>query len=247
MRTAATAAAAGVLIRIVLASAACAAGGAGGDAASQADPFEARRARMVEEQIRARGVRDERVLEAMRSVPRHRFVPEEHRDEAYGDFPLPIGFNQTISQPYIVAFMTEALRIGPGARVLEVGTGSGYQAAVLGRIAAEVYTIEIVSPLAARSAALLAELGCANVHVKDGDGYAGWPEHAPFDAVIVTAAPDHVPPPLIDQLAMGGRLVIPVGVIEQELRVLTKQPDGRLREEARMPVRFVPLTRRPGA
>lgn len=202
---------------------------------------------MVEEQIRARGVRDERVLEAMRSVPRHRFVPEEHRDEAYGDFPLPIGFNQTISQPYIVAFMTEALRIGPGARVLEVGTGSGYQAAVLGRIAAQVYTIEIVSPLAARSAALLAELGCANVHVKDGDGYAGWPEHAPFDAVIVTAAPDHVPPPLIDQLAMGGRLVIPVGVIEQELRVLTKQPDGRLREEARMPVRFVPLTRRPGA
>lgn len=247
MRTAATAAAAGVLIRIVLASAACAAGGAGGDAASQADPFEARRARMVEDQIRARGVRDERVLEAMRSVPRHRFVPEEHRDEAYGDFPLPIGFNQTISQPYIVAFMTEALRIGPGARVLEVGTGSGYQAAVLGRIAAQVYTIEIVSPLAARSAALLAELGCANVHVKDGDGYAGWPEHAPFDAVIVTAAPDHVPPPLIDQLAMGGRLVIPVGVIEQELRVLTKQPDGRLREEARMPVRFVPLTRRPGA
>lgn len=227
--------------------AACAATGSRGrDAAPSDDVHAARRARMVEEQIRARGVRDAHVLAAMQAVPRHRFVPDELRDDAYGDFPLPIGFSQTISQPYIVAFMTEALQVGPQAKVLEIGTGSGYQAAVLGEIAAEVYTIEIVSPLAARSAALLEELGYANVHVRDGDGYAGWPEEAPFDAIMVTAAPDHVPQPLVDQLAVGGRMVIPVGVVEQELRVLTKQEDGSLREGERMPVRFVPLTRRPG-
>jgi protein-L-isoaspartate(D-aspartate) O-methyltransferase len=221
-------------------------GGSQGAGEPTEDAFASRRARMVEEQIRARGVRDPRVLEAMAAVPRHRFVPDEYREGAYGDFPLPIGFNQTISQPYIVAFMTEALRVGPGAKVLEIGTGSGYQAAVLGEIAAEVYTIEIVSPLAAQAAALLEELGYTNVHVKDGDGYAGWPEHAPFDGIMVTAAPDHVPQPLVDQLAVGGRLVIPVGVAEQELRVLTKQADGRLHEGERLPVRFVPLTRRPG-
>lgn len=227
--------------------AACAAGWEAGPDAAQTDDVHAeRRARMVETQIRARGVRDPRVLAAMAAVPRHRFVPDDRRDEAYGDFPLPIGFSQTISQPYIVAFMTEALALGPGAKVLEIGTGSGYQAAVLGEIASEVYTIEIVPPLAAQAAALLETLGYANVHVRDGDGYAGWPEHAPFDAVMVTAAPDHVPQPLFDQLAVGGRMVIPVGVVEQELRILTKLPDGQLREGERLPVRFVPLTRRPG-
>jgi protein-L-isoaspartate(D-aspartate) O-methyltransferase len=242
----ATLAAAGIAFGMALLLVACAATGDSSGGTQPDDVFEARRTTMVEQQIRARGVRDLRVLTAMRTVERHRFVPEELHDEAYGDFPLPIGFNQTISQPYIVAFMTEAMRIGPGAKVLEIGTGSGYQAAVLGEIAAEVYTIEIVSPLAARAAALLEELGYTNIHVKDGDGYAGWPEHAPFDAIMVTAAPDHIPQPLVDQLAVGGRMVIPVGVVEQELRVLTKEPDGRLREGERMPVRFVPLTRRPG-
>lgn len=247
MHTAAVAALAGALIGTLCLLAACA---TNGDARGSGEPsnpvFDARRARMVDEQIRARGIHDPRVLAAMRTVPRHRFVPDEHRDAAYGDFPLPIGFEQTISQPYIVAFMTEALRVGPDAKVLEIGTGSAYQAAVLAEVVGQVYTIEIVSPLAARAAALLEELGYANVHVKDGDGYAGWPEHAPFDAIMVTAAPDHVPQPLVDQLAVGGRMVIPVGVFQQELRVLTKQPDGQLREGERMPVRFVPLTRRPG-
>ncbi|MFP5378485.1 MAG: protein-L-isoaspartate(D-aspartate) O-methyltransferase [Vicinamibacteria bacterium] len=205
--------------------------------------MEALAARMVETQIRARGVRDPRVLAAMRKVPRHRFVPESERGAAYGDHPLPIGHGQTISQPYIVAFMTEALGVGPGAKVLEIGTGSGYQAAVLGEIAGEVYTVEIVSPLAAQAAALLADLGYANVPVRDGDGYAGWPEHAPYDAIMVTAAPEEVPAPLVEQLAVGGRLVIPVGTVEQHLLVYTKQADGRLREEDRMPVRFVPFVR----
>jgi protein-L-isoaspartate(D-aspartate) O-methyltransferase len=247
MQATALATAAGALIGTVLLLAACAGSGPSSGEEPQGDAvFLALRARMVEDQIRARGVRDSRVLAAMRKVPRHRFVPDEHQAAAYGDHPLPIGFNQTISQPYIVAFMTEALRVDQDAKVLEIGTGSGYQAAILGEIVAEVYTIEIVSPLAARAAALLEELGYANVHVKDGDGYAGWPERAPFDAIMVTAAPDHVPQPLVDQLAVGGRMVIPVGVVDQELRVLTKQADGQLREEERLPVRFVPLTRRPG-
>ena len=163
------------------------------------------RERMVIETIRARGITDERVLEAMRTVPRHLFVPEEEREYAYGDFPLPIGFGQTISQPYIVALMTELLELKPGDKVLEIGTGSGYQAAVLASIpGVEVYTIEIIPELAQSAKERLERLGY-RVHCKQGDGYYGWPEHAPYDAIIVTAAPDHVPPPLLDQLAEGGR------------------------------------------
>ena len=227
----------------LLAAAACTADGAMTPAGERRQP-EARRQRMVEDQIRARGIRDPRVLAAMAKVPRHRFVPESQVESAYEDTPLPIGEGQTISQPYIVAYMTEALALAPGARVLEIGTGSGYQAAVLAELVAEVYTIEIVPVLAARAARTLRELGYKNVHVRDGDGYLGWPEHAPYDAVIVTAAPDHVPQPLVDQLRAGGRLVIPVGRGTQDLLVLEKR-DKSLHEVARLPVRFVPLTRRP--
>ncbi|MFN2446462.1 MAG: protein-L-isoaspartate(D-aspartate) O-methyltransferase [Vicinamibacterales bacterium] len=205
--------------------------------------LEARRRQMVDSQIRARGVRDPRVLAALEQVPRHRFVPPSELGTAYGDHPLAIGQGQTISQPYIVAYMSEALALDATDRVLEVGTGSGYQAAVLGELVAEVYTVEIVAELAQRAASVLRDLGYSNVHVREGDGYAGWPEHAPFDAVIVTAAPDHIPQPLVDQLAIGGRLVVPVGTNDQYLLVLTRTVDG-LREESRLPVRFVPLTRR---
>lgn len=208
------------------------------------DAFAARRRDMVRTQIRDRGVTDPRVLAAMDRVPRHRFVREGDEAHAYDDTPLAIGSGQTISQPYIVAYMTEALAVTPEARVLEVGTGSGYQAAVLGELAAEVYTVEIVPELAGRAGQVLESLGYTNVHVREGDGYAGWPEEAPFDAVIVTAAPDHIPQPLVDQLRVGGRLVVPVGTVDQYLLVLTRTADG-LREEARLPVRFVPLTRRP--
>ena len=201
------------------------------------------RERMVRDQIEARGVRDARVLEAMRRVPRHLFVPEEVRAAAYEDHPLPIGHDQTISQPFIVAWMTEALQVTPRSRVLEIGTGSGYQAAVLSQIVAEVYTIEIVAPLAESARRTFEALGYTNVHAKQGDGYAGWPEHAPFDAIIVTAAPEQVPQPLIDQLRVGGRLVVPVGGRGvQQMTVITKGPNGVTRDE-RMPVRFVPLVR----
>ena len=178
---------------------------------------------MVRDQIEARGIRDARVLEAMRQVPRHLFVPETLRSQAYEDYPLPIGHDQTISQPYIVAYMSETLAVGPGRRVLEIGTGSGYQAAVLAEMGVEVYTVEIVEPLARTAARTLASLGYSTVHTRVGDGYGGWPEHAPFDAVIVTAAPDHVPKPLIEQLAVGGRLVIPVGgLVVQQMTVITQ-------------------------
>jgi protein-L-isoaspartate(D-aspartate) O-methyltransferase len=199
---------------------------------------------MVDRQIEARGIRDPRVLEAMRRVPRERFVPLLHRGSAYADHPLSIGYEQTISQPYIVAWMTEALRVGPASRVLEIGTGSGYQAAVLAEIVREVYTIEIVEPLAASARETLASLGYRNVHVRHGDGYQGWPEQAPFDGIIVTAAPDHVPQPLVDQLGVGGRLVIPVGGQRemQFMTVITKTTTGVTREET-IPVRFVPLVR----
>lgn len=214
---------------------------AGATQAGKADPTAAARERMVREQIEARGVTDARVLAAMRAVPRHELVPEELRGSAYEDRPLPIGYGQTISQPYVVAFMTQALELEPGDRVLEVGTGSGYQAAVLGELAKEVYTIEIVEPLAERAAADLARLGYKNVHVRAGDGYRGWPEHAPFDAIVVTAAPERVPQPLIDQLAVGGRLVLPVGRFIQELVRITREETG-LREERLLDVRFVPMT-----
>lgn len=206
------------------------------------DPDAARRAKMVDTQIAARGVRDPRVLAAMRKVPRHLFVDPPARGEAYEDHPVPIGNNQTISQPYIVALMTEMLELPPRARVLEIGTGSGYQSAVLGEIAAEVYSIEILPDLARAASEKLEELGYANVQVRAGDGYRGWPEHAPFDGIIVTAAPERIPEPLVDQLAVGGRMVIPVGGFFQELKVFTKEKDGRLTEKDMIPVRFVPMT-----
>jgi protein-L-isoaspartate(D-aspartate) O-methyltransferase len=178
----------------------------------------------------------------MRKVPRHLFVPPDRQRLAYADHPLPIGNDQTISQPYIVAYMTQALEVQPSHKVLEIGTGSGYQAAVLGELAAQVYTIEIVAELAERSKRTLASAGYANVHVRHGDGYAGWPEQAPFDAIMVTAAPDHVPQPLIDQLAPGGRMIIPVGDYFQELRLIQRTEKGVV-ERSSLPVRFVPLTR----
>jgi protein-L-isoaspartate(D-aspartate) O-methyltransferase len=201
-----------------------------------------RRARMVETQIVARGVRDPRVLAAMRKVPRHLFVDPAQRAQAYEDHPLPIPGNQTISQPYIVALMTELLELQPGERVLEIGTGSGYQSAVLGELAKEVYSIEIVPELARSAASRLRELHYQNVTVREGDGYRGWPEHAPFDAIIVTAAPERIPQPLIEQLAPGGVMVIPVGGFFQELKVFRKSADGRVTEKDILPVRFVPMT-----
>jgi protein-L-isoaspartate(D-aspartate) O-methyltransferase len=206
-----------------------------------ADPYEPGRQRMVTTQIEARGIKDERVLEAVRQVPRHLFVPEELRRHAYADRPLPIGHHQTISQPYIVALMTELVRPRPGKKILEIGTGSGYQAAVLAECAAEVYTIEIVPELGRQAQDLLAELGYDNVHARIGDGFDGWPDEAPFDAMIVTAAPSQVPQPLLDQLAVGGRLVIPVGEGFQNLIVVTRTTSGFERSTI-TPVRFVPMT-----
>jgi protein-L-isoaspartate(D-aspartate) O-methyltransferase len=200
---------------------------------------------MVERQLRGRGISDPQVLRAMGSVPREKFVPKELRNNAYDDRPLPIGYGQTISQPFIVAFMTEQLQPKKSQRVLEIGTGSGYQAAVLSDLVAEVYTIEIVRPLAQRAEAVLRELGYKNVQVKAGDGYKGWPEHAPFDAIIVTAAPDHVPPPLVEQLKEGGRMIIPVGKSGSQKLYLLEKQNGQIQQTAVIPVRFVPLTREP--
>lgn len=199
---------------------------------------------MVATQIAARGVTDPLVLAAMRTVPRHRFVPERLRAEAYTDQPLPIGSDQTISQPYVVASMTEEARIGPESKVLEIGTGSGYQAAVLAAICDHVFTIEIKAPLAKRARANLDAVGFGEVIAKHADGYDGWPEHAPFDAIVVTAAAPHVPPPLVKQLAPGGRMVIPVGppMAVQDLMLVTKDAQGRVRTRSLYPVRFVPLT-----
>ena len=210
------------------------------------DEFSKERREMVEQQIRARGIRDDKVLKAMRKVPRHLFVPEPQRKYAYADTPLPIGLDQTISQPFIVAHMTEAAEISKNDRVLEIGTGSGYQAAVLGEIAREVYTIEIVPELAERSGRLLKELGYKNVIAKEGNGYLGWPDKAPFDAIIVTAAPDEVPKALVEQLAVGGKMVIPVGTTYQEMMLITKTKEG-VTERRTIPVRFVPMTGKPGS
>ena len=218
----------------------CNAGGAGGAPSREVDWAE-RRAEMVRSQVEARGVKDEAVLEAMESVPRHRFVPEELSSQAYRDTPLPIGEGQTISQPYIVALMTELLEVGPGSKVLEIGTGSGYQAAVLAAMGVEVFTIEIREGLCQRAAELLADLGYDHAHVRCGDGYGGWPEEAPFDGVIVTAAPERIPEPLFDQLEVGGRMVIPVGPFYQDLKVITRTEEGR-QERSVIPVRFVPMT-----
>ena len=204
--------------------------------------FPAQRERMVEEQIVMRGVVEESVLAAMRKVPREEFVPEELRAASYDDRPLPIGYEQTISQPFIVAFMTQQLRPQSGDRVLEIGTGSGYQAAILAELVAEVYSVEIIEPLAKTAETTLQRLGYKNVHVKAGDGYKGWPEHAPFDCVIVTCAPDHVPKPLVEQLKEGGRMIIPVGSLGEQDLYLVEKENGELRQRAVSPVRFVPMT-----
>ena len=203
--------------------------------------WQSERARMIDEQLKARDIRDERVLSAMATVPRHLFIPESARGGAYGDFPVPIGHGQTISQPYIVAFMTQALDVDPTHRVLEIGTGSGYQAAVLSMLAKEVFTIEIIGPLAERARTTLMDLGYRNVEVRTGNGYQGWPEHAPYDRIIVTAAPDDVPPALVQQLKIGGLMAIPVGVVDQELRILRRVPTG-METITTLPVRFVPMT-----
>lgn len=195
---------------------------------------------MIENQIRARGIKDEVVLNTIRKVDRQKFVPEEIRHHAYSDRPLPIGEGQTISQPYIVALMTELLELKKGNRVLEVGTGSGYQAAILAELADHVYTIETIGSLALSAERLLRELGYRNINVKIGDGYIGWEEFAPFDAIIVTAAPSHVPQPLLDQLKEGGRLVIPVGDYYQELKKITKVK-GKIKSQNVIPVVFVPM------
>ena len=207
--------------------------------------YDAQRAAMVQEQLRPRDIKSPRVLEALGRVARHLFVPEDQRSSAYADHPLPIGYDQTISQPYIVAFMTQALDVRSTDKILEIGTGSGYQAAILGELAGQVYTIEIVTPLAERSRALLASLGYRNVHVRAGNGYLGWPEQAPFDRIMVTAAPDEVPPALIAQLKVGGIMAIPVaGGVFQELRILRKTAKG-METITTLPVRFVPMTGKP--
>lgn len=203
--------------------------------------YEKMRLSMVEDQIERRGVKDDRVLHAMREVPRHEFVPNHLKKYAYADEPLPIGEDQTISQPYIVAYMTEYLCLGEEDIVLEIGTGSGYQAAVLAEIADTVYTIEIVDVLAKRAEKTLKRLGYENVLVKRGDGYAGWPEHAPYDAIIITAAPTKIPQPLLNQLKIGGFMILPLGDYSQELVLIEKNIKG-FEQKTLLPVRFVPMT-----
>ncbi len=231
------------LVGLAGAGAACAIGG--GDGREEPPPADDRervaRLEMVESQIAARGVRDPAVLAALRAVPRHRFVPADEIEIAYYDGPLPIGHEQTISQPYIVALMTELIRPQRTMKVLEVGTGSGYQAAVLAECVGEVYSIEIVEPLGRRAEKLLADLGYRNIRVRIGDGYDGWPEAAPFDAIMLTAAPERIPQPLLDQLKPGGRLVLPLGAGVQDLVVVTKTDRGIVRETVTA-VRFVPMT-----
>jgi len=201
---------------------------------------------MVAGQIAARGVKDPRVLDAMRAVPRHEFVPATVREDAYADSPLPIGHGQTISQPYIVALMTELARPSPADRVLEVGTGSGYQAAVLSRLVARVFSVELVDPLALSAASTLRRLGYGNVTVRSGDGYLGWPDEAPFDIIIVTAAPEEVPAALVAQLKPGGRLIVPVGRVYdvQDLQLIEKDATGRVSTRSVIPVRFVPMVKK---
>ena len=211
-------------------------------AVASAFDYAAQRAAMVATQLKARDIDDPRVLAAMAKVPRHAFVPPLLRRRAYEDNPLPIEHRQTISQPYIVALMTQAAQVTRDARVLDVGTGSGYQAAVLAELAEHVHSIEILCPLAESAKARLAQLNYTNVTVACGDGYAGWKAHAPFDVIIVAAAPQRVPPPLIHQLAVGGRLVMPVGDRSQHLLLLVKQPDGTVRQRKLLDVRFVPMT-----
>ena len=235
---------AGCAVETAPAAAAAPAGVRAEQKSAKVDAYAEERRRMVERQVQARGIQDRSELGAMRRVPRHRFVPAEFARRAYEDTPLPIGHGQTISQPYIVAYMTEAARVTKKDKVLEIGTGSGYQAAILGELAREVYSIEIIPPLAERARRTLQEMGYRNVHVKAGNGYLGWPEHAPFDAIVVTAAPDEVPPALVEQLAVGGTMVVPVGAGDQDMMILTKTKKGVLQKKT-IPVRFVPMTRKP--
>jgi len=207
---------------------------------SAQDLYAILRENMVRDQIEIRGVRDQNVLKAMRTVERHRFVPPEVAQVAYEDRPVSIGRDQTISQPYIVAYMTEALELKPGDKVLEIGTGSGYQAAVLAEIAGEVYTIEIIEELASTARARLSEMGYDNIVVKQGDGYYGWPEKAPFDAIIITAAPPRIPAELLNQLKIGGKMIVPVGTIHQEL-LLVERTESGIKKRSLLPVRFVPM------
>ncbi len=203
--------------------------------------YQKMRNNMVEVQVASRGIKSNAVLNALRSVPRHEFVPDQLIKYAYADEPLPIGEDQTISQPYIVAYMTEKLELDSDDKVLEIGTGSGYQAAVLSELVDSVFTIEIVDLLAKRAEKKLEELGYTNIYVKSGDGYKGWPEHAPFDAIIITAAPTIIPEPLVEQLRVGGRLILPLGDYSQDLFLITKNQDG-ITEQRLLPVRFVPMT-----
>ncbi len=205
--------------------------------------FEKQRRNLID-QLRSQGISSSTVLDAMLKVPRHKFVPSSQRHMAYQNRPLPIGHDQTISQPFIVGYMTEAASIAPGEKVLEIGTGSGYQAAVLAELAKEVYTIEIIPELAEGARSVLRELGYKNVEVKTGNGYEGWPEHAPFDAIVVTAAPDEVPQALVNQLALRGKMVIPVGTTFQEMVIITRDESGVV-ERRTIPVRFVPMTGKP--
>ncbi|MBU1077646.1 MAG: protein-L-isoaspartate(D-aspartate) O-methyltransferase [Spirochaetes bacterium] len=208
---------------------------------SQEQKLKTERMKMVEDQIKKRGIKDKRVLNALKKVKRHLFIPHSLWDEAYGDYPLPIGEGQTISQPYVVALMTELLKLKEKEKVLEIGTGSGYQAAILAELCKEVYSVEIIESLAQKSKEKLAELGYKNIFVFQGDGYLGLKKYAPFDGIIVTCAPPYVPEPLKEQLKEGGRMVIPVGDYFQELKVLTKRK-GKINETSVIPVRFVPMT-----
>ncbi|MDG5800071.1 protein-L-isoaspartate(D-aspartate) O-methyltransferase [Marinilabiliaceae bacterium ANBcel2] len=209
---------------------------------STAQEYEEVRKQMVEQQIESRGIESQKVLNAMKAVPRHKFVPFDMERFAYLDRPLPIGFDQTISQPYIVAFMSEQINPKPGMKVLEIGTGSGYQAAILAEIGCEVYTIELIPELAQSAEKVIKELNYDNVKVMAGNGYLGWPEHSPFDAIVVTAAPEEIPPKLVEQLAEGGIMIVPVGPVNslQYLKLLEKK-DGKIKTDKLMPVRFVPM------
>jgi protein-L-isoaspartate(D-aspartate) O-methyltransferase len=233
---------ASAVLALVLSLAAC--GRPANRVESHPGDWDAARQRMVDTQLRGRDISDARVLAAMRKVPRHLFVPESLRAAAYDDSPVPIGLDQTISQPYIVAFMTQALDVEPGHRVLEIGTGSGYQAAVLAELTDQVYSIEVLAPLAERARATLADLGYRRVQLRVGNGYFGWPEHAPFDRIIVTAAPPEVPAALVEQLKVGGLMAIPVGTSYQELRILRRTRRG-IETLQTLPVRFVPMVDRP--
>lgn len=204
-------------------------------------PYYAERKQMVEDQMIRRGIHEKDIINALLKVKRHLFVPEEYRSRAYGDHPLPIGEGQTISQPYIVAFMTQVLNLKRTDKVLEIGTGSGYQAAVLGELSDYVYTIEINEPLGKRAKQLLKRLGYTNVNVKIGDGYKGWKEHAPFDAIIVTCAPTHVPEPLKEQLKEGGKMIIPVGESYDQKLLYIQKINNELKQQSEFPVRFVPM------